>query len=99
MERRWPRVTAKGRELGVHSGLSLPLEDEGNVRGALNLYGDTVGAFGDSSLMIEDMFSRQGIVVLHYLNQLQAERAQNARELAVAAQLQRSLLPTVTDLP
>jgi serine phosphatase RsbU (regulator of sigma subunit) len=98
-ERRWPRVTAKGRELGVHSGLSLPLEDDGNVLGALNLYGDTVGAFGDSSLMIADMFTHQAIVVLRYLNQLQAERAQHAQQLAVAASLQRSLLPTVTDLP
>src|SRR3954451_13830886 len=98
-ERRWPRVTAKGRELGVHSGLSLPLEDDENVLGALNLYGDTVGAFGDSSVMIADMFTRQAIVVLRYLNQLQAERAQNAQQLAVAASLQRSLLPTVTDLP
>jgi GAF domain-containing protein len=44
-DRRWPQVTAKGREVGVHSGLSLPLEDDGNVLGALNLYGDTVAAF------------------------------------------------------
>jgi serine phosphatase RsbU (regulator of sigma subunit) len=98
-ERRWPRGTAKGRELGVHSGLSLPVEDDGNVLGALNLYGDTVAAFGDSSLVAADMFTRQATVVLRYLNRLQAERAQNARDLAVAASLQRSLLPTVTDLP
>src|SRR3954470_20594105 len=98
-EGRWPRVTAKGREVGVHSGLSLPLEADGNVLGALNLYGDTVGAFGDSSVMIADMFTHQATVVLRYLNQLQAERAQNAQQLAVAASLQRSLLPTVTDLP
>jgi serine phosphatase RsbU (regulator of sigma subunit) len=98
-ERRWPNVTARGREIGVYSGLSLPLEDDGGVLGALNLYGDSVGAFGDSSLMLADLFTRQATVVLRYLNQLQAERAQNARELAVAASLQRSLLPTVTDLP
>jgi hypothetical protein len=98
-ERRWPTVTARGREIGVYSGLSLPLEDDGDVLGALNLYGDSVGAFGDSSLMLADLFTRQATVVLRYLNRLQAERAQNARELAVAASLQRSLLPTVTDLP
>src|SRR3954464_14793386 len=34
-ERGWPRVPAKGQELGVHSGLSLPLEADGNVLGAL----------------------------------------------------------------
>jgi hypothetical protein len=98
-ERRWPNVTARDREIGVYSGLSLPLEDDGDVLGALDLYGDSVGAFGDSSLMLADLFTRQATVVLRYLNQLQAERAQNARELAVLASLQRSLLPTVTDLP
>jgi serine phosphatase RsbU (regulator of sigma subunit) len=98
-DQRWPHVTAKGRELGVHSGLSLPVEDDGNVLGALNLYGDTVAAFGEASLVAADMFTRQATVVLHYLNRLQAERAQHAQQLAVAASLQRSLLPTVTDLP
>jgi serine phosphatase RsbU (regulator of sigma subunit) len=98
-ERRWPRVTAKGRSVGVYSGLSLPVEDDGNVLGTLNLYCDTVAAFGEASLVAADMFTRQAIVVLRYLNQLQAERAQHAQQLAVAASLQRSLLPTVTDLP
>src|SRR3954471_3034743 len=98
-DRRWPHVTARGRDIGVYSGLSLPLEDDGNVLGALNLYGDAVAAFADSSLVAADMFTRQAAVVLRYVNRLQAERAQNARELAVAASLQRSLLPTVTDLP
>jgi hypothetical protein len=45
------------------------------------------------------IYTRQAVLVLRYLTQLQAERARNARELAVAATLQRSLLPTLTDLP
>ncbi len=98
-EVRWPHVTAKGRAVGVHSSLSLPLGGDGNVLGALNLYGDTVGAFGDSSLQTADLFTRQAGVVLRYVEQVRAERARNARELAVAASLQRSLLPTVTNLP
>jgi serine phosphatase RsbU (regulator of sigma subunit) len=98
-DRRWPHVTAKGRHIGVHSGLSLPLEDGGRVLGALNLYGDAVGAFGEDSLPAADSFARQAVVVLRALHQLQVERALNAKERVVAATLQRSLLPTVTDLP
>ncbi len=98
-ESRWPKVTAKGQEVGVHSGLSLPLESEGRVLGALNLYGDTARAFGADSLAAAEVFSRQTLVVLRYLSQLQAERTAHARQRAVAATLQRSLLPTVTGLP
>ncbi len=96
---RWPHVTAKGRQIGVHSGLSLPLQDGGRVLGALNLYGDAVRAFGEDSLPAADTFARQAVVVLRALQQLHVERALHAKERAVAATLQRSLLPTVTDLP
>jgi GAF domain-containing protein len=56
-DQRWPH--AKGRSIGVYSGLSLPVEDDGNVLGALNLYCDTVAAFGEASLVAADMFARQ----------------------------------------
>jgi serine phosphatase RsbU (regulator of sigma subunit) len=49
--------------------------------------------------MLAHRFTHQATVVLRYLNQIQAERAQHAEQLAVAASLQRSLLPTVTGLP
>jgi serine phosphatase RsbU (regulator of sigma subunit) len=98
-EARWPEVTAEGRRLGVHSGLSLPLTADGRALGALNLYGDDPGAFGEDSRRVAAAFARQGLVVLRYLEQLHVERARFARERQVAATLQRSLLPSLPELP
>jgi serine phosphatase RsbU (regulator of sigma subunit) len=95
---RWPDVTAVGRSVGIHSGLSLPLAAPGQVLGALNLYGDAPGAFRADSRHAADAFARQAVVVLRYLEQLHVERAQHAREREVAAALQRSLLPTVPEI-
>ncbi len=98
-ELRWPDVIAEGQRHGIHSGLSLPLAAGDHVFGALNLYGDVVGAFAEDSQRAAEAFARQATVVLHCSEQLHVERAQYARERAFAATLQRSLLPTVTDLP
>jgi serine phosphatase RsbU (regulator of sigma subunit) len=95
---RWPDVTAVGRSVGIHSGLSLPLAASGQVLGALNLYGDAPGAFRADSRHVADAFARQAVVVLRYLEQLHVERAQHAREREVAATLQRSLLPTLPEI-
>jgi serine phosphatase RsbU (regulator of sigma subunit) len=98
-EARWPEVTAEGRRVGIHSGLSLPLAAGDQVLGALNLYGEAPEAFGADSHRAGEIFARQALVVLRYLEQLHVERALYARDREVAAALQRSLLPTVTDLP
>ena len=97
-ESRWPRVTAEGRRVGIHSSLSLPLHGDGQVLGALNLYGEAAGAFGQDSHRAADAFAQQAVVILRFLNQLDVERAQHAQERAVAAELQRSLLPTLPDI-
>jgi len=34
---RWPGVTAKGRQVGVYSSFSVPLEADGHVLGSYNL--------------------------------------------------------------
>src|SRR4051794_41892230 len=47
-DQRWPHVTAKGRSVGVYSGLSLPVEDGGKVQGSLNLHGDTLAPIDDA---------------------------------------------------
>jgi len=94
-EFRWPHVTAEGRRGGIHSSLSLPLEGDGQALGALNLYGEAAGAFGQDSQRAADAFAQQAVVILRFLNQLDVERAQHAQERAVAAELQRSLLPTL----
>jgi serine phosphatase RsbU (regulator of sigma subunit) len=98
-EARWPEVTAEGRSVGIHSSLSLPLAAEDQVLGALNLYGDVPGAFAQDSHRAAETFARQALVVLRYLDQLHVERARSARDREVAATLQRSLLPAITDLP
>src|SRR5918911_5155591 len=97
-ESRWPQGTAEGRRVGIHSSLSVPLEGDGQVLGALNLYGAAAGAFGQDSHRAADAFAQQAVVILRFLNQLDVERAQHAQERAVAAELQRSLLPTLPDL-
>jgi hypothetical protein len=97
-ETRWPQVTAEGRRVGIHSSLSLPLHGDGQVLGALNLYGEAAGAFGQDSHRAADAFAQQAVVILRFLNQLDVERAQHAQERAVAAELQRSLLPTLPDI-
>ena len=95
---RWPAVTAQGRRVGIHSSLSMPLEGDSQVLGALNLYGEAAGAFGQDSVRVADAFAEQAVVILRYLNQLNVERAQLAQERAVAAELQRSLQPTIPDM-
>jgi serine phosphatase RsbU (regulator of sigma subunit) len=97
-ESRWPPVTAEGLRAGIHSSLSLPLEGDGEVLGALNLYGEAVGAFGRDSERAADAFAQQAVVILRFLNQLDVERGRLAQERAVAAALQRSLLPTIPDI-
>jgi len=94
-ESRWPHVTAEARRVGIHSSLSLPLDGHGQVLGALNLYGEVRGAFGQDSHRAADAFAQQAVVILRFLNQLDVERAQLAQERAAPAELQRSLLPTL----
>ena len=45
VDERWPEVTGRAHEAGVHSSLSLPLMAGDNGIGALNLYGGVVRAF------------------------------------------------------
>jgi GAF domain-containing protein len=84
-EPRWPHVTAKARDVGVRSGLSLPVQDHGQVLGALNLYGDDAGALGDSALPAADTFARLAVVVLRAPHQVPVdpddERGDGQREI------------------
>ncbi len=71
----------------------------GSPSSAAAAYGDTVGAFREDSLPAADAVTGQLVIMLRALNQLHVERARYAEKLAVATTLQRSLLPTVADLP
>jgi hypothetical protein len=72
-EPRWPHVTAKARDVGVRSGVSLPLLDHGQVLGALNLYGDGAGVLGERALPAADTFAQLAVVVLRALHQVDVE--------------------------
>ena len=98
-ETRWPEVDDDLRTAGVGSSLSLPLSRGGQVVGGLNLYADAPRSFGASSRDAAQAFARQAVVLLGYLQQLHAERAARTQERDISAALQRSLLPTLPDLP
>ena len=98
-ETRWPEVDDDLRTAGVGSSLSLPLSRDGQVVGGLNLYADAPRSFGASSRDAAQAFARQAVVLLGYLQQLHAERAARTQERDISAALQRSLLPTLPDLP
>jgi serine phosphatase RsbU (regulator of sigma subunit) len=92
---RWPHMRTSSAQAGVRSSLSLPLDKDGRTLGGLNMYGQAPGAFTDTSRQVADVFARQAMLMLGYLQQLHTERAEHAREHQVAATLQRSLLPTL----
>jgi serine phosphatase RsbU (regulator of sigma subunit) len=92
-------VAAESLRAGIHSSLSFPLQGEGAVLGALNMYGDAPAAFRGDSRRAADTFVRQASLVLRYLAALEAERVVHAREHEVATTLQRSLLPTLPQIP
>lgn len=98
-ETRWPEVDEALRAAGVRSSLSLPLSRDGQVIGGLNLYAQTPRSFGVTSHDAARAFARQAVVMLGYLQELHAERAARTHERDISAALQRSLLPTLPDLP
>jgi len=98
-ETRWPPIARASLRLGIRSSLSMPLQENGHVLGALNMYGETPAGFGPAAHASAAIFARQAALVLGYLGQLHTERAIHAREHEVATTLQRSLLPTLPDIP
>lgn len=94
-EVRWRDTASDALGVGLLSTLSMPLLREGRTLGCLNLYGTEPEAFGRTSWHAAEAFTRQAVMLLGYLQQLQAERYAADREREVAATLQRSLLPTL----
>lgn len=79
-ERRWPPIAAASLRMGLRSSLSMPLQQDGRVLGALNMYGETPAEFGPASRASAATFARQAALVLGYLSRLHTERALHARE-------------------
>ena len=98
-EERWPDVARESLDAGIRSTLSLPLHRDGAVLGALNLYGGATTAFGAHARRAAGIVVRQAGMVLGFMSALHTERVMRAREREMAATLQRSLLPTLPDVP
>ena len=98
-EARWPGATDGISAAGVRSSLSLPLAHRGQLLGSLNLYALIPRAFAESSRSAAEAFARQAVMTLSYLHRLHTEREAHAQERNISAALQRSLLPTLPDLP
>lgn len=83
-DRRWPRFGPRVGRLGVHSVLSLPLQVQGKVIGAMNVYARSKDAFDDRAERIGQLFAVPAAIAV-----------QNAQVLAqtqrLAANLQRAL--------
>ena len=98
-EPRWRDLADDARAAGVRSSLSLPLSQDDQVIGGLNLYARDVAAFGSDARTAAAAFAQQAVLMLDYLGRLYAERAAHAQERQVSATLQRSLLPVLPRLP
>ncbi len=98
-EARWPQVDSDLQASGVLSSLSLPLTQDGQVIGGLNMYAQAPQSFNAISRAAAQAFAAQAVVLLSYLQQLHTERAARAHERELSAVLQRSLLPVLPDLP
>ena len=95
---RWPDLAGELAGYGARSSLSLPLDDGGRTVGGLNLYADAPRAFTAGPGSAAAAFARQAALLLRFLQGGHIDRAVHARQLAVAAGLQRSLLPALPPL-
>lgn len=73
-EARWPRFGPRAGRLGVHSALSLPLVVNGDVIGALNVYGHDVNAFDELSVRAGESFARPAAVTVANAQALEESR-------------------------
>ena len=61
---RWPNWGPAVAELGVHSALAIRLESKHRNLGALNLYAESIGAFGPKDVAIAQNFARHASIAL-----------------------------------
>jgi GAF domain-containing protein len=63
-EERWPKWCQGAAELGIRSALSIRLRSITRTYGALNLYAETVGTFGQKDLAIAQNFARHASIAI-----------------------------------
>ncbi|MGO9875830.1 MAG: GAF and ANTAR domain-containing protein [Acidimicrobiia bacterium] len=61
---RWPDFATQAAQHGIHSSLSLPLVVNGQIMGALNLYGTSPAPFSDDNVDLAGTFARQAAVAI-----------------------------------
>ena len=61
---RWPKWGPAVAELGVRSALAIRLESKTRNLGALNLYAESIGAFGPKDVAIAQNFARHASIAL-----------------------------------
>ena len=71
LEERWPRFTARARELGAGSMLSLLLYVEGTSLAALNVYSRRARAFDEESQQVALLFATHAAISLASARQVQ----------------------------
>ena len=86
-EQRWPKFTARARELGVGSMLAVQLFVEQDGLGALNLQSTRTNAFDDNSEHVALMFAAHAAVAMaHEQEQQDMRAAVSTREVIGQAQ-------------
>jgi GAF domain-containing protein len=65
---RWPRWAEAVRPLGVRSSLSAPLVAGGTALGAITVYGEVPGAFGEREEYLLTMFATQAAILLAHVS-------------------------------
>jgi transcriptional regulator with GAF, ATPase, and Fis domain len=83
-DRTWPRFGPRVGRLGVHSVVSLPLQVDGVVLGAMNVYAHAKDAFDERAIALGELFAVPAAVAVQNAGALA-----NARLLA--SQLQAAL--------
>jgi GAF domain-containing protein len=83
-EHRWDTYRPHALGCGIRSSLSLPLNVEGDTRGALNLYATVPDAFGNGGRQRAEVFAAQASAALTVV-------ARHARQTEMTAQLRSAL--------
>jgi len=79
---RWPRFAPHAVEAGYHGLMSTTLNTDGGVRGALNLYSATPGAFSEQSQALAGLFGIQAALLLFGASQAaHLQKAVDSRDL------------------
>jgi GAF domain-containing protein len=78
-ESRWPAWTARAREAGAHSSLSIGLHLQETVTGALNIYATEPDAFDEEAIAVAQTFAGYAAVAMAnaYLYSAQTTLAQH----------------------